>query len=102
MKCAILMMCLLLAACNPTTRPSGPDDSSLLKISAGAKLDEVSSVLSKSYRHQFTIARDHDTFICVSYAFGKPYVRLFFLFKNDKLVKIVKPVTFEYDLVPYN
>jgi hypothetical protein len=71
------------------------------ELERGVSLDRVRAVLGQEPRHQFTSRVNSEEYLCVSYAFGEPYARLYFLFRDGRLEKITEPPPFAYQTAPY-
>jgi hypothetical protein len=71
-------------------------------VTQGMSLKEVEESLGPEHRLQFHVLEKSVDCLCLSYAFGKPYILLYFVFKNGTLDKISEPPPFEYHDIEYN
>lgn len=89
-----------LATAPASTRPVVTVEA-LADLPRGITLDELQGIMATPPRHQFTARIDGGERLAVSYAFGETWARLYFVFRNGKLEKIVEPPPSEYKQVPY-
>jgi hypothetical protein len=71
------------------------------QLQRGVSLDHVRGLLGEDSRHQFTSRTGGGEYVCLSYAFGEPYARLYFLFRDGKLQSITEPPPLPFQTVPY-
>jgi hypothetical protein len=71
------------------------------ELQRGVSLTHVRALLGPDPRHQFTSRVGGAEYVCVSYAFGKPHARFYFVFKDGKLEKITEPPPFRFQSVPF-
>lgn len=71
------------------------------ELPRGMSLDHLRALLGQEPRHQFTSRVGASEYLCVSYAFGEPHARLYFVFKEGKLEKIMEPPPSPTRTVPY-
>ncbi len=75
-------------------------EEALAAFKTGTKGAEVEKVLGEG-RHQFTTAQDGHLVTTRSYSFEEPYIRLYFVFREGKLDRIVEPPPKDVDVVPF-
>src|SRR5258705_9681279 len=63
-------------------------------ISAGERYAQIQQALAGPGTHEFTLKVDNGPLLCVSYAFGHPENRLYFVMKDDHMIKITRPPPF--------
>ena len=73
----------------------------LLDAPRGISRAELEQLYQRTGRHQATALVEQETVLCVSYTFGEPYVTYYFVFRNDRLTKIIEPPRGELRTVPY-
>ena len=73
----------------------------IASLHVGMMRADVERLLGGNGLHQFSARLPEGDFQCVSYAFGKPHVYYYFLFRVDELERITLPPPFEVELVPY-
>lgn len=74
----------------------------ILSLRKGINRSEVEKTLGGPGQHQFSARLATGDYFCVSYAFERPHIYYYFLFRGDVLEKILAPPAFGVDLVPYN
>lgn len=89
----------LASGCITLDRPRSPQ--TIADAAPGMALQELEQHFGRA-THEFTVNHDEDTYICVSYAFGSPTVRLYFLLRNECLVKVLEPPRFQRETVTYD
>ncbi len=73
----------------------------LCRLDRGVSLDSVGQAMKNMPRHEFQVARDNNHIMCVSYGVNINYVRLYLLFENGSLSKLIEPPSFQYHEIPY-
>lgn len=108
----LLLLCLLLTAplsgCGETASSSvslstarGVKLNDLMGLCEGVDKEHVHKLLGGAGTHQFTARLADGDYECVSYAFEKPFIHYYFIFKGTCLHRIVEPPMFEVEEKPY-
>jgi len=63
-------------------------------ISAGQSYGQVQQALAGPGTHEFTLMVDNEHLLCVSYAFGHPANRFYFVMQHDRLIRLTRPPPF--------
>src|SRR5688572_21503502 len=71
------------------------------ELPRGVSLHHLRALLGQEPRHQFTSRVGDSEYLCVSYAFGEPHARLYFVFRDGNLAKITDPPPTPTRTVPY-
>jgi hypothetical protein len=74
----------------------------ILSLRKGINRSQVESTLGGTGQYQFSARLATGDYFCLSYAFERPYVYYYFLFRGDGLEKILAPPAFGVDLVLYD
>src|SRR3954464_10857030 len=98
----LLLLILLIAVISSCSRGSDGDGSHAIRaLPRSIPLARVEAALGTEHRLQFHEHLEGADYLCISYSFSKPYVKLYFLFQDGILVKVSEPPPFAYQVVPF-
>ena len=98
---AMLWVLVMLTASCHRDGQSGDLDA-VASLTRGMSLREVESTLGREHGVQFHALKRSDEYLCISYAFCRPDILLYLVFKNGKLDRITEPAPFAIRQVAYD
>ena len=73
----------------------------VIHLQRGISENDLQATLRTPPTHEFTARTPTNVIRCVSYCFGKPRLKYYFVFFDGTLAKVCEPPPFEYGFVPY-